>query len=181
VGFKLLRYLSRKSAMVQCSSTVPRWPHYNPGERCSLCIQCSSLPSHLNFHHQASLNIKAAIAQCPYAGVAPRPTLNYNFIKTLVFALVDVVKQSVGLQPLYIPAAAPPGTVGGLTAPGSEEGLAGICDKRESVTTLIVNCLSVSDTFTGIGRIKRVSTHERCLSVFLTCLSRSPPPPYCNS
>lgn len=72
---------------------------------------------------QPRLNLAAAIAQCPFLGIRPPAPFTLGTLKTFGYALLDALKQALGLAPLYIPAAAPPGAVGGLTAHGSVEGL----------------------------------------------------------
>ncbi|KAJ7580987.1 alpha/beta-hydrolase [Mycena floridula] len=83
---------------------------------------------------EPSVNVVAAIAQCPYTGVTP-VALNLTTFKTMFYAITDALKQLFGLPPLYIMAATGPGRVGGLTAPGSEEGLLAIC-KKSQLTSL---------------------------------------------
>ncbi|KAL6298647.1 alpha/beta-hydrolase [Sparassis latifolia] len=70
---------------------------------------------------EADLNILAAISQCPYLGAGLPLALNYGFIMTSVYAILDRVKQMVGLAPIYIPGCAKPGKIGGLTTPGTYE------------------------------------------------------------
>jgi hypothetical protein len=65
----------------------------------------------------------AVIAQCPYTGGPVKTPLNASFIKTALLAIADPVKQALRMGPIYIPAGADPGTVGGLTSPGSKDGL----------------------------------------------------------
>lgn len=71
------------------------------------------------------MNIVAAIGQCPYSGTSPTK-LNLATVKVIGLAVLDMIKQALGLAPVYIPAAAQPGQVGALTAPGSVEGLLSI-------------------------------------------------------
>lgn len=61
----------------------------------------------------------AAIAQCPYTGVTPYPSVTIGAIKTVLLACYDKVKQMFGLEPVYLPVASPPGAVGCMTAEGS--------------------------------------------------------------
>ncbi|CAL1716160.1 unnamed protein product [Somion occarium] len=67
---------------------------------------------------ERELNICAAIAQCPYLGIAVRPSLNVAGLKTVGYALLDVLKQAVGLAPVLIPAVAPYGEVAALPTSG---------------------------------------------------------------
>ncbi|OCH94839.1 alpha/beta-hydrolase [Obba rivulosa] len=85
------------------------------------------------------LNIAAVIAQCPFLGVFSSPPLTVVALKTLAYALFDALKQALGLAPFYVPAAAPPGTVGGLTAPGSTEGMQmlGPCPNEVSASSIL--------------------------------------------
>lgn len=78
------------------------------------------------------MNAVAAIAQCPYTGVNGMPT-DLTTLKVGFYAVIDWIKQSLGLKPLYIPAATGPGRVGGLTTAGCEEGLARIAKNPELV------------------------------------------------
>ncbi|KAI0076202.1 hypothetical protein K474DRAFT_1663328 [Panus rudis PR-1116 ss-1] len=68
------------------------------------------------------LNICAGVAQCPYLGVIAKSPLTLSAIKTLGWAVLDILKQAIGLSPIFIPAVAENGTVGVLTSPGTFEG-----------------------------------------------------------
>jgi len=85
------------------------------------------------------LNLAAAIAQCPFLGIRPPAPFTLGTLKTFGYALLDALKQALGLAPLYIPAAAPPGAVGGLTAHGSVEGLSqlGPCPNELSASSML--------------------------------------------
>jgi len=74
----------------------------------------------------------AAIAQGPYTG-GRSPIIKYNlgFVKTVILLLADVLKQSLGMEPVYIPAAANPGEVGALTAEGAMTGLVSIAPEAQ--------------------------------------------------
>jgi hypothetical protein len=58
-------------------------------------------------------------------------------LKTLFYAVSDFVKQYLGFEPVYIPAAAAPGEVGGLTAEGAEAGLEILAPDRKCVISTI--------------------------------------------
>ncbi|TDL25845.1 alpha/beta-hydrolase [Rickenella mellea] len=75
---------------------------------------------------EANLSLAAAMGQCAFVG-ASLIKLNFATIKGVVYGIADLVKQAIGLAPVYIPAAAQPGEVGGLTAPGTVEGLSVLC------------------------------------------------------
>ncbi len=75
---------------------------------------------------QNNLNISAVVSQCPYLGNSPRPPVSLGFVKIVFAAVLDVVRQAVGLGPKYMPAVARPGEVGLMTAPGNYEGMMGI-------------------------------------------------------
>ncbi|KAI1797198.1 alpha/beta-hydrolase [Ganoderma leucocontextum] len=75
---------------------------------------------------ERNLNISAVVSQCPYLGNSPSPPFNMGFVKSVFAAILDVVRQAVGLGPKYIPAVAHPGEVGLMTAPGHYEGMYGI-------------------------------------------------------
>lgn len=77
-------------------------------------------------HNQPSINAVAVVAQCPFVGTSTRPAASFGLLKTIVFALADALKQYVGLQPVYIPAAGPPGTAAVLTAEGTLDGFVGV-------------------------------------------------------
>ncbi|KAF8512482.1 alpha/beta-hydrolase [Gautieria morchelliformis] len=74
-------------------------------------------------------DIVAAMCQCPYTGTARS---NHglrgsfaafgNLVKLVSFAVADVVRQSVGMSPLYCKAASDPGGGGILTVPGALQG-----------------------------------------------------------
>jgi hypothetical protein len=63
---------------------------------------------------------------------------NLGVAKTAFYALIDPVKRLLGMSPVYIPAAASPGQVGGLTAEGSVEGLMAIVQDTGYVFTTII-------------------------------------------
>ncbi|TDL25846.1 alpha/beta-hydrolase, partial [Rickenella mellea] len=75
---------------------------------------------------ETNLNLIAAMGQCAFVGVSPLK-IDFATFKLLAYGVLDLIKQAVGLAPVYIPAAAQPGEVGGLTAPGSLEGLLVVC------------------------------------------------------
>ncbi|KAI0705794.1 alpha/beta-hydrolase [Cerioporus squamosus] len=79
---------------------------------------------------ERELNLSAVVAQCPYLGHAPIPPMSWGFVKTVMKGVLDVLKQAVGLGPVYMPAAARPGGVGLMTTPGSYEGLFGIAGQE---------------------------------------------------
>ncbi|KAJ8692469.1 hypothetical protein PTI98_009779 [Pleurotus ostreatus] len=62
-----------------------------------------------------SLNIAAAVAQCPFTGAACKVPFGPGMVMTLCAAVYDWFRQMLGLAPYYIPATGPPGTVGALT------------------------------------------------------------------
>ncbi|KII89711.1 hypothetical protein PLICRDRAFT_39855 [Plicaturopsis crispa FD-325 SS-3] len=72
-----------------------------------------------------SLNVAAALAQCPYTGVTSRKRrpITFPFLRIMFYALADAVKLRLGLSPLYIPVAGLPGQVAALTSPGALDGL----------------------------------------------------------
>lgn len=63
---------------------------------------------HLCVDSQPRLNLAAAIAQCPFLGIRPPAPFTLGTLKIFGYALLDALKQALGLAPLYIPAAAPP-------------------------------------------------------------------------
>jgi len=80
---------------------------------------------------EPTVNVFAAIAQCPYTGSTAPIKVTTSFLKTIFYASTDVIKQTLGMKPSYIPGVAEPGKVGGLTEDGSLEGLYAICDNKE--------------------------------------------------
>ena len=77
----------------------------------------------MRYTTQKELNISAVISQCPYLGVSQRPPLSKGFIKTILRGVQDVLRQALGMSPVYMPAVAQSGEVGLLTAPGSVDGM----------------------------------------------------------
>ncbi|KAJ7503331.1 alpha/beta-hydrolase [Mycena galericulata] len=75
----------------------------------------------------ATVNAVAAMAQCPYTGTAPPLPFDTTFIKMAGSALLDLIKQALGLAPVYIPVVSDPGTVGALTTEGAVSGMLSIC------------------------------------------------------
>lgn len=82
----------------------------------------------ISTHHQLSpfqpdLDIFATIAQCPYTGISPSPSLSFALIRKLSYAVIDALKRRIGLNPLYIPAVAERGQLGALAVDGAKHGL----------------------------------------------------------
>ncbi|KAI0784530.1 alpha/beta-hydrolase [Abortiporus biennis] len=69
------------------------------------------------------LNISAGIAQCPWLGHGVSPPLNFTTFKLILWAIVDLLKQAIGLSPLYIEAAGDPSDVASLNASGTRDGM----------------------------------------------------------
>ncbi|CAK5269931.1 unnamed protein product [Mycena citricolor] len=74
-----------------------------------------------------TVNAVAALAQCPYTGMTPSLPLNMTYLKLASSAIADLVKQALGLQPVYIPVVSESGTLGALTTPGTVSGMMAIC------------------------------------------------------
>ncbi|TFK73233.1 alpha/beta-hydrolase [Pluteus cervinus] len=81
---------------------------------------------------EPSLTVQAVIAQCPHFGFTPTPSLSTGFLATTFLAVYDYAKQSLGFQPTYIPAAAPPGCVGVMTTPDSMDGIRALVKDESS-------------------------------------------------
>jgi len=71
------------------------------------------------------------ITQGPYTGGGPPIFFNLGFITTTLLALADLLKQALGMQPIYIPVAASPGSVGALAVEGSELGFSVITHEEK--------------------------------------------------
>ncbi|KAJ6492495.1 alpha/beta-hydrolase [Mycena vitilis] len=71
----------------------------------------------------------AAIAQCPYTGLFPGFPMNVTYLKIVSSVVLDLVKQTLRLEPVYIPVVAEPGEVGALTTEGTTAGMLAICSK----------------------------------------------------
>ncbi|KAJ6577969.1 alpha/beta-hydrolase [Mycena capillaripes] len=78
---------------------------------------------------EGTVNAAAAMAQCPYTGVSPPFPLDMTYLKIAASAVLDMVKQTLGLTPVYIPVVSEPGTVGALTTEGTKAGMLTICSK----------------------------------------------------
>ena len=77
---------------------------------------------------QHDLNISAVVMQCAWLGVGgPKPVVSIGFIRTIVYCFLDVFKQALGLQPVYIPLGANAGDTGILAAEGCLDGVKGLC------------------------------------------------------
>jgi hypothetical protein len=68
----------------------------------------------------------AALAQCPYIANTGPVSPSFGLFKIIVLGCLDVLKRAVGLAPIYVKAAADPGELAILAAPGAQEGLYGI-------------------------------------------------------
>ncbi|RPD75298.1 alpha/beta-hydrolase [Lentinus tigrinus ALCF2SS1-7] len=79
---------------------------------------------------EQELNLKAAIAQCPFLGQDSTPPLSWGVLRTVLKGVADVLKRAVGLGPIYVPAAAHPGRVGVMTTPDSYDGIHAIVKQK---------------------------------------------------
>ncbi|KAJ7315372.1 Alpha/Beta hydrolase protein [Mycena albidolilacea] len=84
-----------------------------------------------------SVNAVAALAQCPYTGLSPPIPLDFTYLKIAGSAVLDMVKQALGLAPVYIPVVSEPRTVGALTTEGTKPGMLAICSKDVSASSLL--------------------------------------------
>ncbi|KAJ7082944.1 alpha/beta-hydrolase [Mycena belliarum] len=78
----------------------------------------------------ASVNAAAAVAQCPYTGTTPSLPMSTASMEIVASAILDIIKQALGLAPLYIPVVSDPGTVGALTTAGTKAGMQAIFSKE---------------------------------------------------
>ncbi|KAJ7183609.1 alpha/beta-hydrolase [Mycena filopes] len=78
---------------------------------------------------ESALNPVAALSQCPYTGTSPLFPFGLTTLKIVSCAVADIIKQAVGLAPVYIPIAAEPNFVGALTTSGTTEGIIAIRSK----------------------------------------------------
>ncbi|KAL5486026.1 hypothetical protein ACEPAI_7070 [Sanghuangporus weigelae] len=80
---------------------------------------------------EQNLKLACAIAQCPYVGKAAKPPFGV-FLKMSAYGVVDLLRQMVRCEPLYISACAEPGKMGAMTTPDSIAGLERLVrDKRD--------------------------------------------------
>ncbi|KAL4268346.1 AB hydrolase superfamily protein [Pleurotus pulmonarius] len=89
-------------------------PEYDPG-RVILWGTSLSGGHAITLASDVSLNIAAAVTQCPFTGVACKLPFSRAMVMTLCAAVYDWFRQILGLAPYYIPATGRPGTVGVLT------------------------------------------------------------------
>ncbi|KAJ7692124.1 alpha/beta-hydrolase [Mycena rosella] len=88
----------------------------------------------ITLSEDAALNAVAAIAQCPYTGVNPPLPLDMTYLKIVGSAVLDIIKQTLGFTPVYIPVISEPGTVGALTTPRIKPGMLAICSNARSIS-----------------------------------------------
>ncbi|KAJ7035340.1 alpha/beta-hydrolase [Mycena alexandri] len=82
---------------------------------------------------ESAVNAVAALAQCPYTGTSAPLPLCLASLKVAASVVFDIMKQTLGLAPVYIPVVSEPGTVGALTTEGTRAGMLAICsDPRYS-------------------------------------------------
>ncbi|KAJ7471003.1 alpha/beta-hydrolase [Mycena latifolia] len=81
----------------------------------------------ITLSEDAAVNAVAAMAQCPYTGVSSSFPMDTTYLKIAGSAVLDIVKQTLGLAPVYIPVVSEPGTVGALTTEGTKSGMMAIC------------------------------------------------------
>ncbi|KAJ7875452.1 alpha/beta-hydrolase [Mycena leptocephala] len=79
----------------------------------------------------SNVNAVAAMAQCPYTGVSAGPLSLVVYLKVAGSLVLDIVKQALGLTPVYIPIVAEPGYVGALTTEGSKSRMMMIVSKDQ--------------------------------------------------
>ncbi|KAK7055886.1 hydrolase-4 domain-containing protein [Favolaschia claudopus] len=82
--------------------------------------------------HEPTINAVAAMAQCPFTGTVPSLPFNFTSCKIVSSMLLDVIKQALGLAPVYIPIVAEPNQVGALTSEGTQSGMLAICKPDSS-------------------------------------------------
>ncbi|KAF7375567.1 Hydrolase-4 domain-containing protein [Mycena sanguinolenta] len=103
-------------------------PEFDP-QRLILWGSSFSGAHSITLSSDATVNAVAAMAQCPYTGVSPPLPLDFTYLKMAGFALLDMVKQALGLTPAYIPVISEPKTLGALTTEGTKPGMLAICSK----------------------------------------------------
>ncbi|KAJ6477523.1 alpha/beta-hydrolase [Mycena sanguinolenta] len=103
-------------------------PQFDP-QRLVLWGSSFSGAHSITLSSDASVNAVAAMAQCPYTGVSPPLPLDFTYLKIAGSAVLDMVKQALGLTPVYIPVVSEPKTVGALTTEGTKPGMLAICSK----------------------------------------------------
>ncbi|KAJ7239416.1 alpha/beta-hydrolase [Mycena haematopus] len=103
-------------------------PEFDP-QRLVLWGSSFSGAHSITLSSDAAINAVAAIAQCPYTGVSHPLPLDITYIKIAGSAVLDMIKQALGLTPVYIPVISEPNTVGALTTEGTKSGMLAICSK----------------------------------------------------
>jgi len=107
---------------------VRQQPEFDP-QRLVLWGSSFSGAHTITLSADSTVNAVAAMAQCPYTGVSPPLPLDMTYLKIAGSILLDVIKQTLGLTPVYIPVVSEPKTVGALTTEGTKSGMLAICSK----------------------------------------------------
>ncbi|KAK7690968.1 hypothetical protein QCA50_006071 [Cerrena zonata] len=92
---------------------------------------------------ERNLNVRLVISQCPYLGSLVKHPFNIGALKTYGYAILDLLKQALGLSPVYIPVTAEPGQVGILTSPGTVSGMSHLAASED----IYPNEISASSLF----------------------------------
>lgn len=97
----------------------------------------------------SSLGVFAAITQGPYTGVTPlrERRLSFNYLYTMAWSFYDAIKQFVGLDPSYISAWGPPGTMAALSTQDSKEGMSYLLADKSSHNPNEISASSMFEVF----------------------------------
>jgi hypothetical protein len=112
--------------------------------------------------HQPNVNAVAAMAQCPYTGVSAPLSLG-GYLKVAGPLVFDIVKQALGLTPVYIPIVAEPGYVGALTTEGSKSRMMMIVSKDQYALNLHFSS-NTTDHLLGNTGMRCVSSQVQRIS-----------------
>ncbi|EJD06525.1 alpha/beta-hydrolase [Fomitiporia mediterranea MF3/22] len=131
---------------------------------------------------EKDLKLTCAITQCPYVGSAPKPSFTV-FLKLVGYGIVDLLRQALGREPLYIPVAGAPGTVAGLTTPDSVDGFKQIArDKRDYPNRISASSMFELPFYKPSAKASKIAcpvllilaeTDELCLLEYSLSVARS--------
>ena len=78
------------------------------------------------------MNVACAIGQCSYLGKTTSPALSTK-LKLAAYGLADLLRQAVGMSPLYIPVVAQPGQISALPGEDAVVGMNKLAEDKKYV------------------------------------------------
>ncbi|KAJ7732165.1 alpha/beta-hydrolase [Mycena metata] len=104
-----------------------------------------------------AVNAVAALAQCPYTGTSPPLPFGLVSLKIAASVVLDIIKQTLGFAPVYIPVVSEPGTVGALTTEGTRAGMLVICSNPRYLNQISASSLLQVPSYQPRAKAARIN------------------------